>query len=843
MAEKCAPSSCLLLSLKEWLRNVSSIENVVDFFNQLESNVFEKQHGSIELLQSLKLCRKELTLLLKLPHMSKQFCKEVFCLCSKDFLTKSNTSVPWHKFFKVIYDTNVDYVVVNLIELLKEEKHSKVQMKIAECLHYGLKNNIMVELLWKQCLEKPVSITNQKPIFSPSYQMHSEMLIKFLVHIPDHVANTLQLKSSSIFEPEAYFTILCSSIGEVLVKIHHSIQDSRDCSMSFLSQLFAKICAVGKAGILYHVLLPKISQWVTESPLWCRICSRLLLSVPDSLLENCLEPLLVKCESATVFCSLLGDALLSKPKLKFLLTHKFLFVRTYSHDRVAYHIFNYLAEKASREVCYKKTLLKLLEVWGDSSTIKHTSFVQHLYITKCLLLALGCMSQQQRQTWESELILKLMNGMTSHLGSPDKQVHTIGMVVGECLTSIVDKNGKKLNFEVERTSEIDYLYQLSSNPSIALRFTSDESKAKSEKEGVSRQKIVEKESETIGEHEELDSDDDLEPLNVDEEETEDVNGVKPPVYLRDCLAGLLSSNDPGRLEACLTVLEKLVKKEPGDLPDVCVEIVKILLHLENEYTILNFYQMKKSAMLAITVRCPKQISEFIAEQFREENYSINQRLDMLDNIANAAMELSKPNIEDPDMHRRHLPMPVIPGLTNHERKPDWQVVIDERVKSKTRRFAHGSSRTLKSATENQFTVVAGSFFFPFVKSFDMRLNTCNMLDDDCVVLGKFVYTLGVVLQSADGLSIAPAMGKSLLELVWCLRYHREAFVRQSLIYAVTMVVLHVPSYTLCTELHDEIFETRDWLSELLNQDMNSECRKLAASCLVLLDNTLKQELQ
>lgn len=68
------------------------------------------------------------------------------------------------------------------------------------------------------------------------------------------------------------------------------------------------------------------------------------------------------------------------------------------------------------------------------------------------------MSQQQRQTWESgvqglliqlfyhvnemylicamlclELILKLMNGMTSHLGSPDKQVllNRISLYVAE----------------------------------------------------------------------------------------------------------------------------------------------------------------------------------------------------------------------------------------------------------------------------------------------------------------------------------------------------------------------------------------------------------------------------
>ena len=49
---------------------------------------------------------------------------------------------------------------------------------------------------------------------------------------------------------------------------------------------------------------------------------------------------------------------------------------------------------------------------------------------------------------------------------------------------------------------------------------------------------------------ELDSDDDLQPYNIDEEDESNtcVNGVRAPVHLRECMSGLISSNDANRME-------------------------------------------------------------------------------------------------------------------------------------------------------------------------------------------------------------------------------------------------------------------------------------------------------
>lgn len=127
-------------------------------------------------------------------------------------------------------------------------RHSKVQMRIAECLHYGLKNNIMVELLWKQCLEKPVGIANQKPIFSPSYQMHSEMLIKFLVHIPDHVANALKLKSR-------YFYVFIESIFLPFKGIYRFVQICFDFIQHVAVRLVMWFLLIGNTAAVFKLPL------------------------------------------------------------------------------------------------------------------------------------------------------------------------------------------------------------------------------------------------------------------------------------------------------------------------------------------------------------------------------------------------------------------------------------------------------------------------------------------------------------------------------------------------------------------------------------------------------------
>lgn len=43
---------------------------------------------------------------------------------------------------------------------------------------------------------------------------------------------------------------------------------------------------------LYEKLLPMFSKWVKETPLWRRICSKMILTVHDNALESVIIPLL-----------------------------------------------------------------------------------------------------------------------------------------------------------------------------------------------------------------------------------------------------------------------------------------------------------------------------------------------------------------------------------------------------------------------------------------------------------------------------------------------------------------------------------------------------------------------
>lgn len=50
--------------------------------------------------------------------------------------------------------------------------------------------------------------------------------------------------------------------------------------------------------------------------------------------------------------------------------------------------------------------------------------------------------------------------------------------------------------------------------------------------------------------------------------------------------------------------------------------------------------------------------------------------------------------------------------------PDWRVLVEERIRSKTRRFSKGCPRRVLASGPNEFNSVAGHFFFPLIQHFD-----------------------------------------------------------------------------------------------------------------------------
>lgn len=119
-----------------------------------------------------------------------------------------------------------------------------------------------------------------------------------------------------------------------------------------------------------------------------------------------------------------------------------------------------------------------------------------------------------------------------------------------------------------------------------------------------------------------------------------------PHYIRDCLSGestllkyggntsssavLVSASDRGPMEAALTALPALIKAEPTDLSEVCVEIAKVLLHLQDNWDLHAFSSLRHSALVALTTMRPHLLAPFLTTQFYCPNHNIKQRLDILE---------------------------------------------------------------------------------------------------------------------------------------------------------------------------------------------------------------------
>lgn len=705
----------------------------------------------------------------------------------------------------------------------------------------------LVDVFVEQCrLSRPLA--NGPLKFSQS-EFESKLwgqVITLIVSLPQRVANRMKLKCSLQFYPQPYFKMVADQVLQALEKLHNNLTMSQDCSFKFLGELIGRICMAGQAENTFAVVLPALEKWLTTSPLWNRICARLITGVPDGTMEHVAEGLLKVANNPTLIAKLFGDSILVNTKLKYLLTTKFLLMRSYSNMNVLYNIIGYLSGCKRRHLLVE-TVHTLFDSWGDRSAIKHTTYDQHFYVTCAVVLSFGHLSMAEKQSEKHAILTKLLVGVQSHLESPLEKVRRLGMVVAECVTSSLEPNGEKLVFEYAEDDETKLLKSMAKGSRERLdigkgRKKLDSDVRESEKtksKGTSiPQPSVKK---NLPQNDDDDDDDELLPYDLDEDHDTD-SKTKSPKFLRDCIEGLVASEDPSKTEASLKTVGKLVCAELDDLEDICVELVKVLLHLQDCYSTDSFCELRHNAMVSVTIRCPQQIACHLTEEFFAPNYNLQQRMDMLNVLADAAQQLSTPaETAKTRTVPRKFPLPQADSVKPLQAVPEWQKIVQERIDGKTKRISIGPSHPQPTAVANKFAGVAGFFFFPLMKNFDSKVNTLDLLGDDTLVLGRFVYTLGIIMYSARETPAARNMGVALLEFTWALRYHKEAFVRQALIFAQAMVAVSVPSSTLMSDAPGELFELHDWLKTTVQSDTDADSVKAALQTLVLLEDIFKNQ--
>ncbi|NXL80909.1 TELO2 protein, partial [Leptocoma aspasia] len=622
-----------------------------------------------------------------------------------------------------------------------------------------------------------------------------------------------------------------------------------DCSISFVSHVLGKVCVHGRQKEILGVLVPRLTDLTKSDCIWQRICWRLVECVPDRWMEAVVLGFVQRAPEADVLSRLLGNLVVKNKKAQFVVTQKMLLLQYGHTTAVLQNLLGYLSLDSLRRTLLLRVLQELLETWSSSSAVKHSPAEQQLYISKAILICLSHLKEPEIESCRQELLTSMMEGVKCHLDSSLPQLRRLGMVVAEGISLKINTEGPVLKFEYEEDDETRELKSLLVQMPSFCVIPSLPDDDRSEKAGAALPLVPEsnEKSHTVApvmpdeeSDAELDSDDDLIPYDMSEDKE---LKIKAPMYIRDCIEVLTGSRseDMDKWEATVKALESLVRKNPAATREVSVELAKILLHLEEKTCIEGFVELRQRAQVAVLTTDPIPVAKYLTSQFYSLNYSLRQRMDILDVLVLAAQELSCPKFHGKTKHSG-VQKPCIQFLPGSDSSKAWRRIVDERIKNKTRRFDMSQSRVELASCPNEFNSVAGYFFFPLIQHFDRPLITFDLLGEDHLVLGRLVHTLAVLMYLAVNTVAVTAMGKALLEFVWALRFHTDSYVRQGLLSCISSLLLSVPTERIVADMTEELLETQSWLGDVMEKDPDGDCRRLALQNLLLMEN-LKKKLE
>ena len=335
---------------------------------------------------------------------------------------------------------------------------------------------------------------------------------------------------------------------------------------------------------------------------------------------------------------------------------------------------------------------------------------------------------------------------------------------------------------------------------------------------------------------ELDSDDDLEPYDMSEDKVE--SKWEAPRYIRDVMdfLGNASSEEDAcervrlALESGESVIRQQLAREHGSLVD---QLLKILIHLDDKYCIDNFCTLRLRTLIAVAASHPLESAAFLTAEFYRPNYSVSQRLDMLHVISAVARELSSQ--PSPSCQAR-----MVDKARPSDDEESWREVVRQRIESNTRRFfpARRQNNNAAVVVDNGFTPVAGSFFFPLVEKVDCCLVYLKLIDEDYFILSTLLSTLAVIVGCTGPVSIVWRMARSLVDIVWLLRLHSQASVRESALVAYAQALMVFDRDMLTSHYALEVAEWKEWLVDTIDKDPSPQVRSWASHALSLLAHLL-----
>ncbi|KAM3065983.1 telomere binding protein, variant 2 [Clarireedia jacksonii] len=320
-------------------------------------------------------------------------------------------------------------------------------------------------------------------------------------------------------------------------------------------------------------------------------------------------------------------------------------------------------------------LEKSLSQFGDQLYIRHAPTLQQEVHAQVLLLSAGFVHRMAPLRFT--IIMRTgthLSVVSNRLSASSLRARFLGMVVGEALSSLVDKGDKVMDFKMEetKTSEAKWYKSLvdvkdtigsleplrskfvPKSPKPARHTTSKPATKPKSTQGSTKVLSIEE----IEDDDEVSSDDGLTPYAKPDSDAEDsdedptlITRNKPtaPVYIRDLITYLRDTDNYDRQKLALMTAPSLIRRKANfgtEVSSHAEEIATLLVGLQDKYEIENFQSLRQQGMIAILIALPEKMGPWFSKTFFDGDYSISQRASILTTLGLGARELGGHGSED-----------------------------------------------------------------------------------------------------------------------------------------------------------------------------------------------------
>lgn len=561
---------------------------------------------------------------------------------------------------------------------------------------------------------------------------------------------------------------------------------------------------------------------------------------------------------------------------------------------------------------------KNMKLFGDSLFIKHAPIVQQEACSQVLLVSAGYVHRAQPMFLFTLARSSIhLNATSNRLQSSSNRARFLGMIVAMAISDIVDKTGSKMDFDVEDVKSPEALWYLrlvklddkvgsfkdmketfqpqsSNTTKSAQKSPLNGRKAETpSKPTKSIQQISSSSAQTsiqgpriVEIMDDSEEDDDLIPYaNPDsdpEDEDEDPtlvnrNKPKPPVYIRDLIAGLNDSENHNRHTLSLKHAASLIRRKTSfgkEVSDHAIELAAILTGLGDTFETENFQELRMQALIAVLLSDPTQMAPWFASQVFDGDYSLSQRITVLSVLGLSARELAGYKNEDNEMNpalpSTSFPSKQLPDRLHKIYATDKQKAPLSRITSsletamiqpmalkaadsvsgpnilKVRTFSSRMEveKKRKKAIPNALAkIVAENFFFPLTGRWwqNAQAYGSSTVHFQPFLLSTYLKTLAILLHASGPSTLSlPQMTSEFWDLLLGVRTNALgdiSVLEATLFSLLTLLEVNEDKRRVAEDHSKQLIETQEWVELVFDKSSGADeeaerIRMLAASVLM-----------